>query len=557
MIEYIHIQNLVIVESLMLNLQNGMTVLTGETGAGKSILIDALALIMGDRTNSHMVQPDKKRAEITVGFSLQNLPHAQSWLAEQSLDDAHNECIIRRVINDNGRSRGYINQNPVSMQALQTLGELLVDIHGQHAHHALLKKNQQIMLLDAYGNHQQYAKEIKNLYQLLKHKKQHFLDLKQAIIDQQAKQALLTYQIDELEQLNPRQGEYTQLENEYMALANAESMLTASQSCSLRLYDGEHSVVGEITQCMHELKPFVQYSSTLKESIELLETAQIHIQEAVDNIHDFSDQLNNDPAYLSSVEKRLTELREIARKHKTEPECLYDLWQTLQTDIQQLNQQDNELSSLEAEIDQLAEQYHHAAKQLSDQRHQTALQLEQLITKTIKQLGMEKGHFKIQIDTNPEKQAANGIDDIEFTVTTNPGQPLLPISKVASGGELSRISLAIQVITAHNTEIPTLIYDEVDVGISGGTAEIVGQLLRTLGRDRQVVCVTHLPQVAACGHHHIKVSKCSTELTTSTDMRILDENEKISEIARMSGGIELTDQSLAHAKQLLMNAKIN
>ena len=557
MLSHIHLKNFAIIETLDLELKTGMTALTGETGAGKSILIDAIGLVLGDRAENGVVRHGADKAEITLTVELDDTPSAQTWLAEQDLseDNDGNQCILRRVITANGKSRAWINGSPCNLSILRQLGEQLVDIHGQHEHQSLMKKDMQRKLLDDFANvdnsQQKLLLKTATAYDEWKTLKAKLENLSDHNSAHQAKLDLLRFQTQELDDLQLTENEATQLDDEYARLSNAGQLLETSSQSVLKLYDAdEQSIYSSISTVLQQLEGGSQLDEKLKEPLEILQSVQIQIQEASDQLRHYQESVGLDPERLDWVNSRLATLHELSRKHQTKPELLFTKWQSLNKELKELDSDEYDLDALQEKlaISELA--YLNQAKKLSKVRNKVAQQLSQGVSKAMQQLGMEGGRFVITLEKK-ENFSAHGMDNIEFQVSANPGQPLKPIIKVASGGELSRISLAIQMIAAQRITLPALIFDEVDSGIGGGIAEVVGQQLRKLGIDRQVLCVTHLPQVASQAHNHYKVTKIKSEQSTSTGMLVLDDNQRIEEVARMMGGIEITESTLNLASEML------
>lgn len=552
MLQHLSIQNFTIIPELDLEFNSGMTVLTGETGAGKSILIDALLLALGGRADSQCITNDSDRCVITASFDIQQFTLAQQWLAQHELT-SNDECILRRTISRDGRSRAFINSQPVALQLLRECGELLVSIHGQHAHQALLKIDQQREALDAYAEHYDLVKKVQNTYSSWRETQDAYHDLKTKNNERAARLELLSYQVSELEKLALQKDELQQLDQDQRKLANAENLLEHSRAALALLTENEDGAVLPWLNKAHSLLLGKQaIDAKLSNAVELMNGAIIQVNEAISELTDYCEQVDLDPERLAKVEQRLSLIHDAARKHKVQPEELLDLYQQLQQELQQLTNSDEYLLELENKINLLADEYRSVAAKLSASRKKSAEKLSKEVTQYLQQLNMNGGKFTIQLDANADQQfSRHGLERIEFLVSTNPGQSLQSLSKVVSGGELSRISLAIHVLTTQNSATPTLIFDEVDVGIGGSTAEIVGRLLRQLGAHSQVLCVTHLPQVAALGNHHLQISKHVKNNITSTQVKALDANNKIQEIARMLGGVKITDQILATAKEML------
>lgn len=553
MLKQLHIRNFAIVEEMALEFDSGMTVLSGETGAGKSILLDALGLTLGDRADSGMVRHGHSRSEISATFTLSELPSIERWLAEREMD-MEGECIIRRTINADGRSRGYINGQPMPIQSLRELGEQLVDIHGQHAHQSLLKRNMQRHLLDDFASTTSLVKEVGERYQLWQRLLEELKQLQLARDERESRLELLRYQVDELLSLGLTVDELALLDEEQRRLANASQLQEGAVAAVNRLYDSEeHSLVTQLERTLSELHTLQEVDERINPARELLEGAAIQAKEAASELRQYLTTLEIDPGRLEEVEQRLVTIFDLSRKHHIDAGELPAQLEKLQQELSDLESAESRLDGMEQTISRAEQAYQERARQLSNKRTKAAATLDKLITENMQELGMAGGHFSIVLEgISP---SGHGLEQVAFQVSANPGQPLRPLNKVASGGELSRISLAIQVIAAGKEGIPTLIFDEVDAGVGGGIAEMVGRELRTLGSERQVLCVTHQPQVAALAHHHFQISKSSSDDSTETRMQMLQPDERIKEVARMLGGVEITEQTLSHAREMIERAQ--
>lgn len=553
MLIQLRIRDFAIVEDLELELATGMTAVTGETGAGKSILVDAIGLLLGDRADSGTVRQGAERADISAVFDLEQLPTARAWLAERDLD-TERECHLRRVIASNGRSRNYINGVPQPAQALRDLGELLVDIHGQHEHQSLLRRDSQRQLLDHHAGHLALVSELARAFQTWSERRQELQALRQASTERDARSDILGYHLRELTALNLAEGEVAELAADQRRLANASQLLETGQRLLTTLTDGDgDTLTDRLNHSLHDLESLKRLDPRLGPIGELLNAAVIQIQEAAGELRGYVQDLDLDPAHLARVEQRLTAAHQLARKHRITPEELPALRVRFETELDTLQHSETRLETLEQAAKDALAAYRHHARELSERRMVAAHDLDERISQTLAGLGMPGGRFATVL-TVLDKPTATGAENVEFQVSANPGQPLRPLAKVASGGELSRISLAIQVIAAHAARIPTLIFDEVDTGIGGGVAEVVGRQLRALGQGRQVLCVTHLPQVAAQAHQQLKVEKQTDGANTHTEVRWLAMEERVTEIARMLGGLELTANTLAHAQEMVEKA---
>lgn len=556
MLVHLSVHNYAIVEHLDLELQRGMSVISGETGAGKSIMLDALGLALGDRADSSVVRVGADKADILASFDLEDIPDARAWLAERDLDN-DGPCIMRRVITAEGRSRGYINGTPCPQGDLKALGGLLIDIHGQHEHQSLLKADTHRRLLDEYSGSQELARQVQLAAQRWRQTRQTLERLSNTSEDQRARHQLLSYQLEELEALSLDEGELEQLEQEHKNLANSEQLLdTCRQVLDMCSESDAGNVLSALTASLQRLTGVQNQPGALGEAVELLASAQIQVEEAVGELNRFMDHFDSDPQRQQALEERLDSIYTLARKHRVQPAELPALQQRLLEELEGLNADDEALERLGEELNAYARHYQEKALELSGIRQRAAEALAAAVESEIQRLGMPGGQFTVTLKPNAEgEHLPHGLEQVEFLVSANPGQPLRPLAKVASGGELSRISLAIQVITALTSRVPTLVFDEVDVGIGGPTAEVVGQLLRRLGERGQVLTVTHLPQVAAQGHHHLFVHKARGNDETHTAVAALRGSERVEEIARMLGGVDLTEQALAHAQQMISTAQ--
>jgi DNA repair protein RecN (Recombination protein N) len=550
MLNYLAIKDFAIIEQLEMEFQPNFTVLTGETGAGKSILIDALEIALGGRAENHVIRSGAQRCEITLSFNLQKIPTAQSWLEQNELT-SDDECIVRRTISADGRSRCSINGHTCPLQQLKELGSLLVNVHGQHENQALAKREMQRELLDGIANNEMLCKQVKAIYQQWSQTKQILETLQTNTQDREARREFITFQLQELLALALGENEVNELDQEHKKLSSSEQLLNASQLTIQNLSESEES---NVLSLLHTSITHLEKAATIEPKInnaaKLLNEAIIQIEEASHELRKYVESFELNAERLTWIEQRLNKIHELARKHRIKPNELFVLTQNLETELKHLEQGEGNRQQLEEKLTALEKQYNQIAQQLTHSRQQAAEKLTKNVTTQMQKLGMRGGKFAAQLE-KIEIMNAHGAERIEFLVSANPGQPPQPLNKIASGGELSRIGLAIQVIAAQEDNTPTLIFDEVDAGIGGGTAEIVGQLLRTLGNKAQVLCITHLPQVAAQGHHHWQVQKTTQKNTTKTQIHALNEKEKIQEIARMLGGVKITEQTLAHAKEML------
>ena len=548
------INNFAIVRQLEIELAKGMSVITGETGAGKSIAIDALGLCLGQRIETSMVREGQERAEICATFFIEPTNPAYQWLQEQELQDPDNpsDCILRRVINADGRSKAFINSTPVSASQLKEIGQYLIHINGQHASQLLLKNDYQLQLVDSFAHHHDLLAQMREDYRAWKNLQTQVKTFQQKVAENEAKKQLLQYQVEELDEFALRPNEYLELEEDQRRLSNSEQLTQLSQSALQLLSENEtvsiDSMLYRATQYIDELSELdPRYASVQT----MLNDALIQVQEATSEVQHLASHIEQDPMLLQEIEQRLGQALQLARKHNVKPEELVEWHQKLKAELTTLLDFSESEERLILEEKAAFEKMQHTAKQLHESRYQAAEKLARQVTHSIKGLAMENAEFFIEVNSDLTKVASNGADNIVFTLRSNLGQQAQPLAKVVSGGELSRISLAIQVLTSDQSAIPTLIFDEVDVGISGKTASVVGKLLRQLGDKCQVLCVTHLPQVACHGHHQFNVEKFTVDDKTETKMTALYQEERIPALARLLGGSEITDLALANAQEML------
>ena len=554
MLTQLTINNFAIVRQLEIELAKGMSVITGETGAGKSIAIDALGLCLGQRIETSMVREGQERAEICATFFIESTNPAYQWLQAQELQDPDNpsDCILRRVINADGRSKAFINSTPVSASQLKEIGQYLIHINGQYASQLLLKNDYQLQLVDTFAHHNDLLAQMREDYRAWKNLQLQVKNFQQKVAENEAKKQLLQYQVEELDEFALRPNEYLELEEDQHRLSNSEQLTQLSQSALQLLSENEtvsiDSMLYRATQYIDELSELdPRYASVQT----MLNDALIQVQEATSEVQHLASHIEQDPMLLQEIEQRLGQALQLARKHNVKPEELVEWHQKLKAELTALLDFSESEERLILEEKAAFEKMQNTAKQLHESRCQAAEKLAQQVTNSIKGLAMENAEFFIEVNSDLTKVAANGADNIVFTLRSNLGQQAQPLTKVASGGELSRISLAIQVLTSDQSAIPTLIFDEVDVGISGKTASVVGKLLRQLGDKCQVLCVTHLPQVACHGHHQFNVEKFTVDDKTETKMTALSQEERVPALARLLGGSEITDLALANAQEML------
>ncbi len=549
MLLHLSVKDFVIVDRVELEFASGFTVLTGETGAGKSILIDALALVLGDRGDASMVRVGCERAELAAQFDLAQLPQLQTWLNENDLANADGECLLRRVVDSNGRSRAFINGHAATLQQLREAGEWLVDIHGQHAHQSLLRAAAQRALLDGYGALTEVQRQVTEAYRAWQELKQQREAGESNALTLAQEREDLEWRVKELAGLNFGADEWQTLLNEHARLSNAVSLIDGAHYGVEILSENDASLISQLAALLAKLQQLREHDSALKETIELLEPAEIQLQEAAHSLNHYLQKLDLDPQRLNDCELRLNAIHSTARKYRVVPEQLPELLETANARLAALI----ETADPEALVrkEQAAKSlFDERAKKLSAGRKQSAKKLSQKVSATLQQLAMAGGVFEVALNAVPEG-ASFGYENVDFLVAAHAGMAPKPLAKVASGGELSRISLAIQVATIDVAAVPTLIFDEVDVGIGGGVAEIVGGLLKDLGAQHQVLCITHLPQVAAQGHQHLQVSKETKGGATLSHIETLSKKARVEEIARMLGGVEITEKTRAHAAEML------
>ncbi|MFT4796958.1 MAG: DNA repair protein RecN (Recombination protein N) [Candidatus Azotimanducaceae bacterium] len=559
MLSHLTINNFALVDQLELDLSAGMTVVSGETGAGKSIMLDALALTLGNRADAHSVGLHGDKTEIFASFDISQNSDAKAWLEEHDLNTEDAECILRRVITKEGRSRAFINGAPCTLGDLKTLGDTLADIHSQHEHQSLLKRDTHRKLLDEFAGVLDLSAKVKSLQTTYETTRVRLEEIVSSTEEQTARAQLLAYQLEEIEQLSLKAGEDQALEAEQKRLSNGENILSACQSVIQLCESENHSAAVE------QVSLGIQHLSGLEQPelapiLEMLTSAKIQLEEAVADLHRFSAGFEINPARLQEVEERLTAIYDLSRKHRLKPEQISSLVVTIQAELATLQNIDSEAAELEVKLVSLKQDYLKIAGQLSTKRKKAAKTIEKAVSGQLANLGMAGAVFAVALTpvataSTTDKLGPNGLEDIEFLISTNPGQTPRALNKIASGGELSRISLAIQVITADTSRVPSLVFDEVDVGIGGGVAEVVGTLLRNLGQKAQIICVTHLPQVAAQGHQHLIVEKSSNGKQATSLVKQLDDVARVKEIARMLGGLDMTEHSIAHAEEMYQSAQ--
>jgi DNA repair protein RecN (Recombination protein N) len=548
----LQIKDFAIVDRIDVEFSQGMTVLTGETGAGKSILVDALGLVLGDRGSPALLRSGAKRAEFAAEFDISKLPHVQLWLEEQELDE-DDACLLRRVINADGRSRGFINGNAVPLQQLKKLGEMLLDIHGQHFHQSLGRRDVQREQLDHYGGLLERRAKTEKAFHAWRDLGDRLQKLLTADSDRASRLDLLDFQLQELDALAVSKGEFEQLQVERQKLQNSGKLADGVSTAIASLYDDDDANVNSLlAEASRALGSLAEFDSALQPVVEMLESASIQVSEAADSLRRYADGIDMDPAHRDQVEERLDAIHSAARKHRVDPDRLYALRDRLREEFDELSNAEERGRELEQQAKKAESRYRKLATALTAERKQAAARFSAAVSDAMSGLGMPGGVFNANVTPLKDDDArAWGVDNIEFLISANPGQPAQALSKVASGGELSRMSLAIQVIASDGSNIPCMIFDEVDSGVGGGVAEMVGRRLQQLGETRQVLCVTHLPQVASLADQHFRISKVTDGKATRTGVQVLNKEERIEELARMLGGVEITTKTLEHAAEML------
>ncbi len=556
MLLQLNIQNFAIVKSLDIDWQSGMTTITGETGAGKSIAIDALGLCLGERATTNVVRPNSKKAELAATFETQNNTNVQQWLKQHDLLlESSSECILRRVISAEGRSKAYINGSQVPLVQLKEVGQLLINIHGQHDHQLITKSSQQCKLLDEYADNKSALDEVKHYYQQWHKLNKELTLLQQNKQQREAEQQLLQYQVQELNEFALQADEFETLESDYKRHANAQDLLdTTLQTLQTLTEDENFNVLDSLRHCSENISAIARLDNRLANVAALLNDSFVQVEEASADLKHYYQDLELDPQAYAMIEERYSTALQLAKKHNLPPENLVSFHQELILALAAISNDESRINTVITEIATTEQHYLESAAVLTASRKKAAKTLSQLISKSMQELNMPHGKFQISITPTNESTSTisnNGLDKIDFQVSINPGQALETMNKVASGGELSRISLAMQVILADKVVTPSLIFDEVDVGISGPTAAMVGRKLQQLAKNTQVICVTHLPQVACKGHQQFFVSKLTDGEHTETKVTELSEQSRIQEIARLLAGDKISEHSLANARELL------
>ena len=553
MLQTISLRDFVIVDQLELDFSAGFTVLTGETGAGKSILLDALSLVLGERADSSQIREGSNRAEISALFRInpEQINHFTQWLDEQGFptEDSGQSLLLKRTVETNGRSRAFINGSVATLAQLREAGDQLVDIHGQHAHQLLLKGGAQRELLDRHAGLLALATEVAQAFKTLNDSRRRLEQAENAGQDIERERERLEWQLEELTELSPKENEWINIQSEHARLANGAKIIGGCQEAIEVLSDADGSIESSLSKVCGTISGLAEHDPALKSINEALESAQIQLDEAIHSLNRYLQKVDLDPARLAEVEERMQALHGAARKYRTEADGLPALLLETEERLDALTASQN-IDALREKVKQEAAAYMKLAKQLSQKRGGAASELSKLVTDAMQDLSMAGGRLEIAL-TPLDEGGSHGLEQIEFLVAGHAGSTPRSLAKVASGGELARISLAISVITSKASFTPTLIFDEVDTGIGGAVAETVGKLLNQLGQSHQILCVTHLPQVAAQGNYHLKVSKSQSGDKTISQVQPLGRIERVEEVARMLGGATITDTTRRHARELL------
>ncbi|HVY53586.1 MAG TPA: DNA repair protein RecN [Gammaproteobacteria bacterium] len=556
MLTQINISNLVTIEKASLDLSTGVTVITGETGAGKSILIEAIELALGGRASSQLIRANQEKLEISICVDLSKMPALPAILIENDLVDESGEYIIRRVISRDGKSKAFLNDTPVTLPMLRELSESLIDLHGQHEHQTLLKPEKHREILDNFGGHIELTRHVKQIADQYRTVSQQIQDHQTNIQQRAEKKEFLRFQLNELESLQLQQNEWQQLEAEHKELANADSLQQNLSAIVSHFSNEDANLLSQLHRSIKTLESLQHVHPRIAQWLSAVNTATIQLDDVANEIQQYLDNMDNNPERLYEIEQRMQSIHDMSRKYKVAPTDLLEWINKLNAEFALLNADESSLAELELKQQELLQSYKRLAQELSEKRTKAAKKLNKEITAIIQTLSLPHAEFQVELQAEPENSVwPSGLEKINFLVKTNKGTAFHPLIKIASGGELSRISLAIHLATAGQHTVPTMIFDEVDVGIGGSTAELVGQLLRRLGKTHQLLCITHLPQVAAYGNHHIIVQKLNNKEQTYTQIKVLSINDKVKEIARMLGGINITDTTLKHAQEMLEGVK--
>lgn len=555
MLAHIHIQNYILVKNLSIDFENGLNILTGETGAGKSLWMDAVMIALGARTDASVIRHNADSCSITVTFDITQNTAAKQWLQEHDIEDDET-CLIRRVIYKNKASKTTINGQPCTLQTVKSLAPLLLSIHGQHHHQSLLKNDAHRQMLDSYADNQKLLNQIGSIVSDYDTNQKEIDQLKQKSQTQQDEIALLKFYQQEIETLQLQPGDWEIINEKHQKLHNSQSLMEDISAAQNYLQSDNQSILDQIEKVQQHINHALRYDKKLQPIETILNESHINLSEAISELNHYCDSLDTDPNSLAEVESKLSAMHNIARKHHIEPTELLDFQQSLSDKIDKLENLDMHLIDIENQQKQLLEQYHNLAEKLTAQRKKAAKKLQKLLTEDMQMLGMEGGTFTIQCVKQAHAVHRYGQEQIVFEVSTNPGQPIKPLQEIVSGGELSRLSLALHRHLAEKNQQPTLIFDEVDTGIGGKTADKVGALLKGLSDQYQILCITHLPQIASLADQHFRAEKQSTKDDTQTMILPLDRDQRIEELSRMLGGVNITKAIRDHAEQLLETTAI-
>ena len=550
MIKTLHIKNYLLIPEVQVEFERGLTVITGETGAGKSLIVDSLKLAFGAKTDPGIVRDGCEKAEITVTFEINNA-QTMEFLESNNLYAGTN-CVIRREIYKTKPTRAYVNDNAASLQILRDLGTTLVDIHGQHEHHTLLKATTQRRILDGHAGNTEDVRRLTQNSRLIHRAEVDRKDAEQRKTDYERHLEYLRDQIELFDQVQPEKSEFSALKENLLRLSHSEELSTALGEISMGLfYSDELTVSGTLSEFSRKLRRISEFDSSIESQIELLEEAKFRVDDVARELRLLADRIEHNPAEIAAIEERMNALQRLARIHSFDADNLPEALESLQAKIETYEKELEKIAKFDSNIEAFKTEYRKTASAISNKRRSVATEFGEIITNQMQHLGMEGGCFSVELpESNPEHFESYGYENTVFMVSTNPGQSSGALSQVASGGELSRLSLALQVTSLDAAKVPTIVFDEVDVGIGGRVAERIGKLLQTLGQSVQIICITHLPQVAAQGHQQLNVSKI-TDDTSIIEVSMLDQNQRVNEIARMLGGAKITHRTIEHAREML------
>ena len=565
MLRSLYIKNFALFEELEVNFTSGLNVITGETGAGKSLIIDALNYILGDRVDPEMLRSGASKSIIEGVFYLQRV-NLDDFFTSAQIENQTDELLLRKELSLSGRSRSFINESLVANQILKELGEMLVDLHGQHEHQSLLKIEKHIDYLDAFGDLQSQVAEVTRSYQRIKDLGKTLNQLEEQARTLREKRDFLEFQLQEIEQINPQPDEDAELAREEKLLANSEKLFEHCERVYELLYEGDDAIIGNLATASSQLSELAEIDEQFREQIEAVESASVNIEEVAKFLQHYRSAIEFNPARLEEIRLRLNQLARLKKKFGGPLDFVLEEVQKIKENLAKVENVDEEIEKLKSQLDSEKEKFSKLCLQLSRMRQGITPKLEKAIETVLNSLGMNKAQFKVQIEQRERadglmtkegrtyEAAAKGCDFVEFLISPNPGEPLKPLVKIASGGEISRIMLAIKSILAEKDQIPVLVFDEIDIGISGRVAQAVGQRLKELAKSHQIICITHLPQIASLGDVHFAVEKATRGDRTTTAVKKLTQNERITEIAKLIGGEKVTEVNLKSAEELLKNA---